>query len=262
VGLWLVNSPHSASNEIVASVERVSGMAQSMDAKQQMHMLVADAPVREHDVITTATDARVAIKLGPGLAIRVDQNSQLQFSDAHHLTLRSGAVFIDSKPSQPNLPRLLIVTTPFGEVRHVGTQYESRLMPGALRIRVREGRVELESNSGNMRVQAGEQVVLSKGNISRTTVRSTDREWSWTQQITPLYAIENHTLDEFLNWQARETGRELVYATAAAGQAARETILHGSIAGLTPEAALPVVLSTTQFKLTQADHEVILELGS
>jgi len=58
---------------------------------------------------------------------------------------------------------------------------------------------------------------------------------------------------EFLTWAARETGREVLFATPESEAEASRVMLSGSIEGLTPEAALTAVLSTTS--LRGEDHD-------
>ena len=61
-------------------------------------------------------------------------------------------------------------------------------------------------------------------------------------------AIEGRSVDDFVKWAARETGRSVSYASAGAERSARDIVLKGSVAGLTPEAAVTAVLSTTSLQ--------------
>ena len=67
--------------------------------------------------------------------------------------------------------------------------------------------------------------------------------WRWAEAGAPPFAIEGRSLDEFLAWAARETGRNLVYASADAARESEQTRLKGSVAGLSPEAAVAAVLA-------------------
>src|SRR5690606_39534450 len=58
-------------------------------------------------------------------------------------------------------------------------------------------------------------------------------------------------LDEFLEWFSHETGRKVAFATPQLAQAAQNTTLRGSIAGLEPRAALEAVLATSNLVLTE-----------
>jgi hypothetical protein len=72
-----------------------------------------------------------------------------------------------------------------------------------------------------------------------------------------VFAIDNRTLAEFLEWAARETGRRVVYASAAAQHAAQSLKLHGSIEGLKPDTALSAVLATTDLTQYQSGDDLI-----
>jgi hypothetical protein len=55
--------------------------------------------------------------------------------------------------------------------------------------------------------------------------------------------IEGRSLDEFLAWVGRETGRQVVYTSADAAREAEQTTLRGSVSGLAPEAAVAAVFA-------------------
>ena len=52
------------------------------------------------------------------------------------------------------------------------------------------------------------------------------------------------SLDEFLAWAGRETGRKIVYSSADAAREAEQTQLKGSTSGLSPEAAVAAVFAS------------------
>ena len=68
---------------------------------------------------------------------------------------------------------------------------------------------------------------------------------SWAQSVAPPFTIENRSLDEFLSWVARETGRQLVYGSTEVAREAESTVLKGSVAELASEQAIGAVLATT-----------------
>ena len=63
---------------------------------------------------------------------------------------------------------------------------------------------------------------------------------------------------EFLNWVARETGREIHYEEPGVQLAAGTSVLHGSAQSLTPMDALEVMLATTDFKYALSTNGVIV----
>jgi len=143
-------------------------------------------------------------------------------------------------------------------VRHLGTQYQVRQTARAVDVSIREGRIEVVNVNGDAIASAGEHLrILGDGSIERTTITSNDPRWQWASQAAPLFEIDNRTLAAFLDWVARETGRSVVYATPQARVTAEAVKLHGSIAGLDPDAALAAVLSTTELRRYQTTDDVI-----
>jgi hypothetical protein len=77
-------------------------------------------------------------------------------------------------------------------------------------------------------------------------------EWEWVQRAAAPMAIEGATLTAFLDWAARETGRPWRFAPGVPPSAGA-MVLHGTIAGLTPEEALSVVLPGCRLRHRVAD---------
>ena len=96
---------------------------------------------------------------------------------------------------------------------------------------------------------AGERIRLTAaGEITRAALSSWHPDWGWVSDAAPVFDIDNQPLTAFLTWLARETGRQVVYASSAAETAARQVKLRGSIAGLDLDAALAAVLTTTELR--------------
>src|SRR6185295_18258125 len=99
-----------------------------------------DATVRIGETLTTGAEGLVALRLLDGVSLRLDHDTRIEFVDDSQVNLLDGAVYVDAGTT-PHASRSLRVSTPAGVVWHVGTQYEARIVNGATRIRVREGRV-------------------------------------------------------------------------------------------------------------------------
>jgi ferric-dicitrate binding protein FerR (iron transport regulator) len=116
-----------------------------------------------------------------------------------------------------------------------------------MRVSVREGRVELAPTDARPVVAlAGEQLTINPaGSVARSVVDKRDPRWDWIADVTPPFAIEDRRLTEFLAWFCRETGCELDFASPRAQAMAGDIVLRGSVAGLSPDAALAAVMATT-----------------
>jgi len=199
------------------------------------------------DVLTTDESTRVALAYGARTSVRIDRDTTVERLAPDRFRLSRGAIYVDAYPQAQD--QELVIQTRAGDVRHLGTQYQIRQSNEGVEIAAREGRVEIERQAGSALVSAGERVRISAaGRIERDAISAQDPFWDWAESASPVFAIDNRTLAEFLEWAARETGRRVVYASQAAQDAAETLRLRGSIEGLDPETALSAVLSTTEFK--------------
>lgn len=223
-------------------------------------MKVGDA-MAVGDVLATDTATRVALAYGTGTSIRVDRDSAIERVAPARFRLRTGAVYVDAHPQAKD--HELVIHTSAGDIRHLGTQYQIRQSDGHVEVSIREGLVEIALQQGPALASAGERVrVSAAGEIERDAISSQDPSWDWAKSAAPVFAIDNRTLAEFLEWAARETGRRLVYASAAAQHAAETLRLRGSIEGLDPDTALSAVLSTTDFaRYDDGLHWIGIRLG-
>jgi ferric-dicitrate binding protein FerR (iron transport regulator) len=205
------------------------------------------------------SEARAAFRLDDGVALRVDRGTGFQVKADDRLALNVGAVYVDSPPGRSTNP--LVIETHSGSVRHIGTQYLVRTRPEGIDVSVREGRVLIEHATDSSTAAAGERLTLSRqGVVQRSTISASDSQWLWASEIAPPFVIENQPLSTFLAWVARETGRTIVYESTLAEKTAAGVILHGSIEGLAPDAALATVLMTTSLQRKTSDSSTI-EIG-
>jgi hypothetical protein len=203
------------------------------------------------------SDAPAALQLDNGLALRLDQGTAFKVNAMDQLALTVGGIYVDSKSTGPTNP--LTIDTKAGAVRHLGTQYQIRTRADGIEVSVREGRVMIESEHGDNIAVAGERLEIStRGWVGRNKISSTDDQWRWATEIAPAFVIEDAPLAAFLEWIARESGRELVYESARVKATAVSETLHGSVEGLSPEVALTAVLSTTPLRHDQTNDEAIM----
>lgn len=246
LGFWQRAAPPAPA---VATVERVSGRvsggAGSGRESDGVAPVVEGAAVAAGASVRTAGDGRVALRLLDGPSLRLDVDTELTLLAADRVRLAAGAVYVDSQGG-----RAVTVETPWGEVEERGTQFEVRLLearlPGqAVRVRVREGAVELAAADRSWQAGAGAELLLTAGGeLTRGVVPFHGRPWQWVQEIAPTFEIEGRTLGEFLAWVARETGWQVRWREAAKAPQAIANVLHGSVEGLPPEQALAAVLPT------------------
>jgi ferric-dicitrate binding protein FerR (iron transport regulator) len=247
----------------VASIANIDGRLMYAAEDADTRAGTVGQPVLVGETIQTDDSSRVALAFPSGLSLRVDHGTRFTVAANNRIELTAGALYIDA-PSANASRDSLMISTPAGSVRHVGTQYEVRTGADSIQVSVREGRVLVTAaNGSNNTGEAGQMLRLSAtGEITRSTLAATDPQWQWTLQAAPLFDIDNQTLSSFLQWIARETGRRIVYSSPKAQAAAAEVKLRGSIAGLDADSALAAVLSTTQLRRYRTpDAEIGIELA-
>ncbi len=105
------------------------------------------------------------------------------------------------------------------------------------------------TTDGDATVEAGSEVVIDGlRHVVRRMVETSGAPWAWTEAMAPEINIENRPVSEFLDWFARETGRELVLADAATQRQVSTVHMHGDVHGLQPDQALAAVLGSTSLR--------------
>lgn len=192
----------------------------------------------------TGAGALATFSLLDGGEVRANEQTRIRFIGVREIQVERGAIYLDGGSRH----RSLVVQTPFGAVRDVGTRFEVAAVDGAWRVRVREGLVLVER--GDVRRQAGagqELMIESSGRIVERPAATYGADWNWVVHAAPAFQIEGRTLPEFLDWVVRESGRRIEFSSDELRGRTSGTILHGSIDNLTAEEALGVVLPTCGF---------------
>ena len=200
------------------------------------------------DRLRTESNGRTAFRLGDDISVRLDSASELMFTSASELELIAGIVYIDSGPGEQ--AGAVAIETAHGVLQDIGTQFEVATMEDGLRVRVREGLVQfyLAEQALAFEGGAGEEFrVDPSGTIRQSTFSPYDPAWIWAEALAGSPDVEGMPVLEFLNWVARETGREIQFDGRNVQLAAGSAILHGNAQSLTPMEALEVMLSTTNF---------------
>lgn len=260
LGLALREPPRPRPLAPLGRLEIEAGEVEVSGSQGERQVLTAGS------VITTGAGGRAALRLAGGPSVRIDVESVVRIESAGVVALERGGAYVDSGPTSSGAAALEIAT-PLGMVRHLGTQFEVRLLgepglddPVELRVRVREGTVLVERGGKTHEARAGGELLLRADGAARRTAAPVGGEiWDWVQQTAPPLDIEGTTLAVFLDWVSRETGLPWRFADPALKQTAAGIVLHGSIAGLTPEEALSVVLPGCGLKPHRVEGALLLE---
>jgi len=202
--------------------------------------------------LSTGTVGRAALLLPSGISLRLDHDTRIRMRDSQHLELDRGALYVDAGPTPQN--RRLDVVTGVGTIRHLGTQYMVVSAGERIEVLVREGEVSYSGQQGQATASAGQALTVAAGQDPlRSEVPVYGERWDWADGLAPAFEIDGRTLDEFLAWASRQTGKTLAYSDPETEALGRKTILRGSVKDLSPDQALAVVMATTSLRVRRQD---------
>jgi ferric-dicitrate binding protein FerR (iron transport regulator) len=244
---------------LVATVDRLEGRGGRATAggSTPSGQLAVGNVVRVGDRIETDASGRVGLRLSATASVRFDHGSVAHFTAARTITLDAGAVYVDSGIDAAGFE----VHTPWGVVRDIGTQFEIRIEPSFMRVRVRAGIVELHREAAVTPARAGTELRIDPSGVMGGVATSYGPEWRWAAAVGPAFDIEGRPLAAFLDHLCREQGWTLAYADARVARAASGIILHGSTEGLEPMDALATVLATSGLSHRFDDGQILVASG-
>lgn len=223
---------------VAATVQSIAGAAAGD------HGLLSDgAAIPAGESVETAQGATASLQWG-GATLRLDGGTRVRLDSRRRLSLARGALFIAS-----NNERGLVVQTPFGAVTDIGTQFEVRLTAERLRVRVREGRVDLRAHSA----AAGMELEADAASVVERPVPRSGSDWDWIVRAAPPIRLEGKHVREIADAAAREKGLSVVWPTGT-----RDTVLHGNVP-LAPDEALDAALTASGLKARTAGEQLVIE---
>jgi ferric-dicitrate binding protein FerR (iron transport regulator) len=191
-------------------------------------VLAPAAEVAEGTWIETRAGSAMSLDWN-GATLRLGEDTRLRLDSAQRATLGRGALYFDGQGTS------VVIHTPLGDIRDMGTQFEVRLGEETLRVRVREGRVDLRGAVA----EAGTELFADRTSLRKGPIAVSGAEWQWIEHAAPPLVLEGLTLREALTRIAREKGLRLELRGVDA-----DVRLHGSMA-FTPEEALDAATAAT-----------------
>jgi ferric-dicitrate binding protein FerR (iron transport regulator) len=192
------------------------------------------AVIYANDIYEVANGNTASLAWGNAI-LRLDGGTRVRIASATELTLDRGAVYVDSNGSR------VVIHTPIGNVRDIGTQFEVRLTTDRMRVRVREGRVDLQHGGTTHVVGSGVELDAdAQGGVTEHSIARNGAEWEWVLRAAPPIHLDGRTLSEVVASVTRDEGLKPVWFDQTAQNAATMR-LHGDVP-LTPEEALDTAL--------------------
>jgi ferric-dicitrate binding protein FerR (iron transport regulator) len=226
--------------------------ATSRDGSGRRDARPGDA-VMSGETIATGPQGLAALSVSGGGELRMNSATTLRLAAVRQFDLGAGQVYLDSGGAAA-----LAVETPAGVVRDIGTRFEIKVEGTRVRVRVRDGAVRLQTDGLEVDAGPGTQLVASPGaRPDLSAVPTYGAEWSWVARAAP-FAIEGATLDDFIRWIEREDGRRVVFADPDLRKSAGAARLHGSVAGLTAEDALGIILPASGLTYEISGNQIVV----
>lgn len=257
-GLQRSDSSISISEQL-ASLEVQSGevFVHEISADDSTARRLIDNKLYAGQVITTNSDARLALDWQTGESIRIDENSKLALVSVTEIELLSGQVYVDTKHAKLT-GASFVVRTFAGPIKHVGTQYLAGVSDRTVTLAVREGKVSFSTGNTDILIHRGELASIGpSGKTDIGPVETFGEMWEWTSLVTPALKLDGLSAFDFVEWAGRETGREVVFLDESTQKLARETRLRGSVS-LTPDHALELILQTSDIEAISSDGKILI----
>lgn len=253
--LALVQQPGRAP-QAVAGLQQVSGSV-AIDGAGREISAEAGMSLFAGERLGTGTVGRTALLLPSGISLRLDHHTRIRLLDSEHVELERGALYVDAGPG-PQSARLDVMTR-MGSVRHVGTQYMVLDADQHVEILVREGKVAYSGQQGRAEAGGGQALTIAAGQDPvRSDVQVHGERWTWADELAPAFEIDGRTLDQFLAWASRQTGKTLQYSDSQTEALVQKTVLRGSVKGMPPDQALSVVMATTSLRVRRQDGVLLV----
>jgi ferric-dicitrate binding protein FerR (iron transport regulator) len=254
---WMWRSTQPAA--LVARVESLDGSVEARGPGwlARESQLVGGSSLTAGSTLHVTADGGVLLRLAPNLTVRLAANTRATINAVDELELAEGRAFIDATPGAHAPLRVL---TPFGEVTHLGTQYQVRSGRDEIEVAVREGRAQFTA-AGATRVTEAGQWLLRRGAADPVIgdLAAADARFEWIGKLPTEFRLEGATLAGFLAWFQRETGLAAIYSDSIDAGQFTQVQLKGSIDELEPLEALSFVLATADLAWHREGAKVVIE---
>jgi ferric-dicitrate binding protein FerR (iron transport regulator) len=247
----------------VATIGKQHGSIYLLDDQSAMLALGDRTSIAAGQTLVTAGGAGIGLTWHNGNgSLRIDENTRIELLSNDAVFLRSGRLYFDSgvvnlAGASVSAAGQLKVETDLGTVTHLGTQYMAAVDGASLTVSVREGEIEVD---GRYIAREGEQLQRhGTAAPSIANIGSSGSAWAWTEAVSPRMEIDGKSTFEFLQWVARETGLELIFASSEAESMARAGRLMGTI-DTAPREALETWMAGELLTATIEGQTIIVSL--
>jgi hypothetical protein len=201
------------------------GVERLAPGTQRWEPVTAETALAAGTRLRTIGEGGAAFAVGDGISVRAADATSFVLETATRLTLHGGTLYVDTGGRAPR-DAAIEIATPYGVVRDIGTQFEVRALLTEVRVRVREGSVQLRA--------------------------------SGAPALAVPIELDGGSVFDALQWVARELGKRLVFE-GNTELLARSVIMGGSSsADLEPLQILEVVTTSNGLDYTLGDGTLVI----
>jgi ferric-dicitrate binding protein FerR (iron transport regulator) len=258
IAYQFATGPAITEGSVIATVQRMQGneFLWADGASGNLTPLGQKQVFNTGQRISIGSGSRIALAHRDGGSLRLDEQTTLAIISSDTFELTRGRLYFDSDDNSKQGHARFTIQTPFGEVEHRGTQFMVDVSRNTLSVSVREGQVTVRSQRDFNEVETGKHLVVGMdGRSIERPVSTFGGIWAWTEAVTPIVDLDRRSIDEFLQWVSRESGRRVVYDDAAAASVARQHRIHGNVA-LPPMQALATTLPTADLRYSTSGDTI------
>ncbi|MEZ5499115.1 MAG: FecR family protein [Steroidobacteraceae bacterium] len=217
----------------------------------------AGISLRIGETLDLSSQSGRVLELTSGQQLRLASGSRLRFVASDRARLEAGRVYF---ASQDGPDRPLRLDTPLGTVSDVGTRYSVELSPRDLRVRVRDGRVRVNTSAQITEADSGVELRFDATGqeVGRRPVARHGDDWRWVDALAPPMALDGRPLLDVLEQIAYESGRQLSFADTTLRGECERIELHGPVLDLSLGDRLFAVLVTTGFEAVENGDMILI----
>lgn len=255
-GLFSTSGPQAPS---VALWERVTGVVSVETHDDEPERAQPGTAIAAGTTATTAQTAGAAILWGGQMSLRMNSETTLRVISDSRIELLQGEIYVDTRETQ-GIGAALRIDVAGAEIQHIGTQYMVAYRNRLLTAVVRSGSIEVAGSGPTQQTPRGQLVTRrDSGEWSRQSVDTFGSAWKWAEELSPRLDVQGQSLWAVLDWAARETGREVYYASREARVLAESKTLE-SDTQMEVVTALQVVTMTSDLRALVDGARIIVDL--
>ena len=193
-----------------------------------------------------------------GVDVRLAGNSRIRWVRPDEIDLLEGTVYVATEGADR-----FAIDTRFGRVVDIGTRYQVRADARGMEVAVREGRVRLTTEHGDVlsdEVDESTAAILSADadGVSGSTEPGAAGRWAWIHDAPVGYASDEPLV--LLREIARDLGKRLQFTSPGVQASLASERVDGDFSGMAPLQALQILGAATNIDWRDEGDAIVVGL--